>query len=207
MSDAPGLQTVDQRGIRAIWRLIVSDYEAGYAYKGEDTRRLRQLMLPRLLTNTSLHANVLFRLMVGSPAWMAYLWRRIIMSQHACDIGRDITIGPGLELPHPFAIAIGSHSHIGANVCIHHGVSIGPVRGRWVPGQSDATITIEDEVVLYPYCQVLGMDKIVGVGAQVGALQVLTDDLPAGAMYARGRVRLPSDRLTRSPEIDEAHQP
>jgi serine acetyltransferase len=127
---------------------------------------------------------------------MSYLWRRMLISQHACDIGRDITIGPGLELPHPFAIAIGANTHIGANVCIHHGVSIGPVRTRWVPGtsgESDATVVIENDVTLYPYCQVLAVNKRVGAGAQVGALQILTDDLPAGAFLARGRVLPPRD--------------
>jgi serine acetyltransferase len=179
-----------------VWRLVVSDYERGYAYKRESRERLRLLMIPRMLTNSSLHANILVRLMLGSPRWLCYLWRRILISQHSCDVGRDVTIGPGLELPHPFAIAIGANTHIGANVCIHHGVSIGPVRGRWVPGTSgdpNATIVIEDQVVLYPYCQVLGVNKRVGTGAQVGALQILTDDLPPGAMYARGRVRLASE--------------
>jgi len=180
------------------WRLIVSDYYRGYAYKRESESRLRLLMVPRLVTNSSLHANILVRLMVATPRWLSYLWRRILISQHACDIARDISIGPGLELPHPFAIAIGANSHIGANVCIHHGVSIGPVRSRWVPGTSgdpDAVVVIEDEVILYPYCQVLGVNKRVGRGSQVGALQILTDDLPPGALYARGKVRLPSERL------------
>ncbi len=173
----------------------MSDYRVGYAYKEESELRTRMLMLPRMLTNASLHANVLFRLIIGTPRWMSYLWRRILISSHSCDISRDITIGPGLELPHPFGIAIGANSHIGSNVCIHHGVSIGPVRGRWIPGQtdSDATVVIGDGAVLYPYCQVLAVNKVVGPGAQVGALQILTDNLPPGAMLARGAIRLASD--------------
>jgi serine acetyltransferase len=184
------------RGLRNIWRLIVSDYYRGYAYKRESSTRMRWLMIPRILTNASLHANIFVRLMVGTPRWCSYLWRRVLISQHACDISRDITIGPGLELPHPFAIALGANSHFGANVCIHQGVSVGPVRGRWVPGTSgdpSATVVIEDGVILYPYCQVLGVNKRVGAGAQVGALQILTTDLPAGALYARDRVRLASE--------------
>jgi serine acetyltransferase len=189
-----------------IWDLIVSDYRAGYAYKGESDGRLRRLMLPRLLTNSSLHANILVRLMVGTPRWMSYFWRRLLISQHACDMARDITIGPGLELPHPFAIAIGANSHIGANVCIHHGVSIGPVRRRWLPDRvgSEATVTIGDSVVLYPYCQVLAPNKTVGDGAQVGALQIVTDDLPAGAMLARGKVMPARDQSAASPALEDA---
>jgi serine acetyltransferase len=180
-----------------MWRLLVSDYERGYAHKRESPSRMRALMIPRMLTNSSLHANILIRLMVGTPWWMSYLWRRLLISYHSCDIARDITIGPGLELPHPFAIAIGANTHIGENVCIHHGVSIGPVRGRWVPGTSGdrhATVTIEDEVVLFPYAQILAENKRIGAGAQVGALQIVTDDLPAGSFFARGRVRLADDR-------------
>lgn len=180
-----------------VWRLLVSDYERGYAHKRESRARMRALMIPRMLTNSSLHANILIRLMVGAPRWTSYLWRRLLISHHSCDIARDITIGPGLELPHPFAIAIGANTHIGANVCIHHGVSIGPVRGRWVPGTSGdryATVTIEDEVVLFPYAQILAENKRIGAGAHVGALQIVTDDLPPGSLLARGRVRLAEDR-------------
>ncbi len=53
-----------QRGLRQIWRLVKSDYYAGYAYKREDEQRMRMLMIPRILTNSSLHANLLVRLMV-----------------------------------------------------------------------------------------------------------------------------------------------
>jgi serine acetyltransferase len=82
-------------------------------------------------------------------------------------------------------------------------VSIGPVRGRWVPGTSgdpDATVVVEDDVTLFAYCQILAVNKRIGAGSQVGALQILTDDLPAGALYARGRVRLAS-------ELSPKHQP
>jgi serine acetyltransferase len=187
-----GPRPLDGRYARHIWPLIVSDYRAGYEYKRESEQRLRLLMFPRLLTNSSLHANILIRLMVGTPRWMSYLWRRILISSHACDISRYITIGPGLQLPHPFSIAIGTNTHIGANVCVHQGVSMGPVRRRWIPGltDSDATLEIGDGAILYPYCQVLGVNKRVGEGAQVGALQILTEDLPDGAMYARGATRL-----------------
>lgn len=184
------------RGLGNVWRLFVSDYERGYAFKRESPARLRALMIPRMLTNSSLHANLLIRLMVGTPRWTSYLWRRLLISHHACDVARDITIGPGLELPHPFGIAIGGNTRIGANVCIHHGVSIGPVRGRWIPGTSgdaDATVVIEDGVVLFPYSQILAVNKRIGAGAEVGALQIVTDDLPPGARVTRAGVRLPKE--------------
>lgn len=142
-----------QRGIGSIWHLLVSDYKAGYRYKQESEQRMRLLMLPRLLTNSSLHANVLVRLMVGTPRWMSYLWRRLLISSHSIDVARDIVIGAGLELPHPVGIVIGAHTRIGSDVCIHQGVSAGPARGRWYPGDP-GSVSIGDRVVLYPYCHI-----------------------------------------------------
>lgn len=186
-ADAAKTQADGQRGLRQTWRLIVSDYYAGYAFKGEDERRLRLLMLPRLLTNSSLHANILVRLMVGTPRWLSYLWRRILISSHSIDISRDIVIGPGLELPHPVAIVIGTNTHIGARVCVHHGVNAGPIRGRWFPGESDATLTIGDGVVLYPYCHV---QADVGERTEVVNHAVVTRPIPARCVAAGAPARV-----------------
>jgi serine acetyltransferase len=69
---------------------------------------------------------------------------------------------------------------------------MGPVRRRWIPGltDSDATLEVGDGVILYPYCQVLGVNKRLGAGSQVGTLQILTEDLPPNAVYTRGVTKL-----------------
>ncbi len=84
---------------------------------------------------------------------MAYLWRRLLISSHAIDVARDVAIGPGLELPHPIGIVIGTNTTIGANVCIHQGVSAGPTRGRWYPGD-EGHLQIGDGVVIFPYAHI-----------------------------------------------------
>ncbi len=55
------------RGLKNAWRLIVSDYYRGLRLQTREPKRMRRLMVARLLTNSSLHANVLVRLMVACP--------------------------------------------------------------------------------------------------------------------------------------------
>jgi serine acetyltransferase len=181
-----GAGASSQRGLRQIWRLLKSDYYAGYAHKHEDERRMLVLMIPRLLSNSCLHANLLVRLMVGSPSWMAYLWRRVLISSHSIDVAREIVIGPGLELPHPIGIVIGTNTTIGANVCIHHGVSAGPTRGRWYPGDP-GHLTIGDGVVLFPYCHI---QADVGERATIVNHAVVTREIPPDCVAAGAPARV-----------------
>ncbi len=177
---------------RRIPALVASDYLAAYAYKRQTERRLRLLMLPRLLTNASMHANILFRLMTGMPRATSFVWRRLLISLHSCDIARDCSFGPGLELPHPFGIAIGADTMIGAGVVLHHNVSAGPAPRRWTPESRDGTLTIADGVVLFPGAQVLAAIHI-GEAAQIGANCVVAEDIPAGWIVTRNGARPPRE--------------
>lgn len=167
------------------WRLITSDYRAHYSYKGEGHRRQRALLVPRLLTNASMHAAVLVRLQTQCSAWTAWFWRRLLITCHGIDIPRGVQIGPGLQLPHPVSIVIGANSVIGARVTICQNVTLSPARGRLFPQEP---LVVHDDVIFFPGSCVLGPISI-GQGAVVGALQLLTKDLPAGSYYSRGKAR------------------
>lgn len=168
--------------------LIWSDYVAHYAYKHETERRRRWLCLPRLLTNASLHATTLVRFAHTGPRCLDWLWRRLLISWHSCDIPRSCTIGPGLQLPHPFGIAIGANVTVGRNAVIHHNVTFGPPTGRALPGDPLPNMVVGDDVVLFPGSVCLGALTI-GDGAVVGANCLLTTDLDPGAVYVRDRLR------------------
>jgi serine O-acetyltransferase len=182
-----------------IWGLIRSDYLAHYSYKEELPARLRVLMLPRLAVNSSLHATILVRLIIGAPWWSAWVWRRLLLSWHAIDWARDSTVGEGLELPHPLAIVVGAGTELGRNVVLHHVVTISAHHGlrRWTPQDRCMRIVVEDGVVIFPHSVVLGEIRI-GAGAMVGVDQLLVEDLPPGASYVGGKIRAPAGRAARS---------
>ena len=62
-------------GKHGFFSLIRADYVAGFAFKAESPAELRLKYLPRLLTNASLHAVLLVRLMQVSPRVLAWISR------------------------------------------------------------------------------------------------------------------------------------
>jgi serine acetyltransferase len=183
----------DERERRRFLSLIRSDYDTYYAFKEESPAALRVKYLPRLLTDPSMHAVVLVRLMQLSPKWLAWAWRRLMISMHACDIPRECEIGPGFQMPHPVGICIGANTRIGRNVVIHQHVSVGPYAiGQWKarPGEEDKLgwIHVEDAVKIFANSMVLG-EITLGENSVVGALNPLTEDLPAGHAFIKGRIR------------------
>jgi serine O-acetyltransferase len=93
------------------------------------------------------------------------------------SIPKSAVIGPGFRVFHFGGVVVHPATVIGANVTIGHGVTLG-VRER-----EDEAPTIESDVVLGAYAQVLGGVKI-GRGAKVGAMSVVLSDIPSGARAA-----------------------
>ncbi|WP_026911212.1 hypothetical protein [Patulibacter minatonensis] len=173
------------------WALVRSDYEQLYAYKNEPVERRRLLMVPRMITNACFHATFLIRLITLAPRPTAFVWRRLLLSWHAIDWAPDTIIGPGLELPHPFSIAIGPGTSFGAGVVLHHGVTIGPTRKRWYPDQGlEEWLRVGDGVIFFPHAMALGPITI-GDRATIGAKQLLLEDVPADGSAIAGKVRPP----------------
>lgn len=178
-------------GTLGFWALVRSDYEAVYAYKTESPRSRRALMLPRILTNACMHATILVRLITLAPRPTAFVWRRLLLSWHSTDWAPDTTIGPGLVLPHPFAIVIGPGTAFGERVTLHHGVTIGPTRHRWTPDQGlEDWLRIGDDVVVFPHAMMLG-PLTIGDGAMIGPKQLLQEDVPARGSAVDGKARAP----------------
>lgn len=170
-----------------VWELIWSDYVAAYRYKHESARRRAIMFIPRMLTNSCLHANVLFRLIHGTPLYMTWFWRRLLIALHACDATPYTRIGPGLRLPHPVGVMIG-HAVLGRDVVLQHNISIAAVTFNWRTGTSPGFVQIGDEVTVFPGTVIAGKLAI-GDGAVIGANSLIVRDVPARHTVVGGRAR------------------
>jgi serine acetyltransferase len=171
------------------WKLIRSDYQAQYAYKQDGPLLRAALMLPRLVTNASMHAVILVRILARASRRTSWLWRRISVSAHGIEVAQGTRIGPGLQLPHPICIVFGPGVEIGSNVTIQHGVTLGGATERWWPGDPAGRVVVEDGVTFGPGSCAYGSVRI-GQGAMIGANQIVTDDVPPGAVFTRGTARV-----------------
>lgn len=187
LADVPagGALPHDPHGLR---ELVWADYVAHYAYKTESDDRRRLLFLPRVLTNASLHATVLIRLVQKAPGVTTWLWRRLLLALHGCDVGRHTVIGPGLQMTHPTGIVIGVNSVLGAGVTLMQGVTVSPVTTNWRVGGEMGLLRIGDGVTVFANAGVFGPIAI-GDDAMVGALALVTRDVPSRWIATRDRVR------------------
>jgi len=170
-----------------VWSLVWSDYCAHYGYKQETPRSRRLLFLPRMLTNSSMHATLLVRLIQGTPTYMAWFWRRLLIALHACDFQPYCRIGPGLRMPHPIGILVG-HSVLGQNVVLQHHITISAVTTNWRSGKSPGFVQVGDDVTIFTGTVVAGRVAI-GDGAVIGANSLVVRDIPAGHIVIGGRSR------------------
>lgn len=181
--------------------LIASDYLAYYgsptparvkwnvwaSRKGGSPRRLALLFLPRLLSNPCMHATLLLRLATHTPAPLISFWRTILIAKHSIDVQRDLEIGPGLLLPHPFGIGFGSGVRIGSNVTILNGAMLGGDTGlggkQPRPGEPDVQLcpAIGDDVVIFARATLVGGINV-GDRAVIGAGAWVDRDVRARAV-------------------------
>lgn len=170
-------------------QLIWSDYTRHYRYKRESPRQHKILCIPRIATNSSLHANVLIRLIQGTSLRLTWLWRRLLLMLAGCDVAAEGVIGPGLMIPHPIGIVIGPKTVIGRDTMIGQLVTITPVTTNWRRADIANTIQIGDHVTVFAGAFIFG-ELTVGDGAVIGAKSLITRDVPAGHFVSpRGRIR------------------
>lgn len=144
-------------------------------------------VLKKLIFNAGFLATFLFRLCQGlrsrNRLFLAKLVKRFNLAISAAELHPDAEAQPGLLLAHPWGIGIGAGCKLGRDVTIHQGVSLG-AKTVGVRGETRTTEypTICQGALLYPHVLVYG-PVTVGEGAIVLGNSVITDDVPAGAVY------------------------
>ncbi len=111
----------------------------------------------------------------GRPRLTRWLCRRL-QREFGCYVQPDSRIAPGLKLPHPQGIVIGSGTRIGRNCTIFQQVTLGGARmGDWQDGRYPV---LHDNVILFAGAKLIG-GVVIGDGAVVGANAVVRGDVPA----------------------------
>jgi len=107
-------------------------------------------------------------------------WARFLTG---IEIHPGATVGQRFFADHGMGVVIGETAHIGNNVTLYHGVTLGgtapAVNSRAQTGVKRHP-TLEDDVIVGSGAQILG-PITVGRGARVGANAVVVQDVPAGA--------------------------
>jgi len=96
------------------------------------------------------------------------------------DIHPGAHLGRGLMIDHGTGVVIGETTHIGNNVKIYQGVTLGalaPGFGQMLRGQKRHP-TIEDDVTIYAGATILGGETVIGKGATIGGNVFITSSVP-----------------------------
>lgn len=116
-----------------------------------------------------------------TPAyWLAF---RVVETLTGISLPKSAQIGPGLRIWHFGNIFVHPGAVLGARCTLRQGVTIGNRR-------DDGPVPrLGDDVELGAYAQVLG-DVRVGRGAKVGAMSLVLDDVPEGAVAVGNPARI-----------------
>ncbi|MFA6414375.1 MAG: hypothetical protein WC217_03520 [Candidatus Paceibacterota bacterium] len=99
------------------------------------------------------------------------IWRQY---RFANDISPYADIGPGLFLPHPADVTIGSSASIGENATLYNGVTIAGTEDVLLP-------RLGNNVVVYTGAKVIKPVRI-GDNVVIGALSLCNKDIPSDSM-------------------------
>ena len=192
-------------GIRS---LLLEDVEAAYVGDPAATS-LDEIILayPGLLA-VAVHriAHKLYSLGVPVMPRMMAEWAH---SRTGADIHPGATIGRRFFLDHATGVVVGETSHLGDDVKVYQGVTLGALsfqrdeRGRLVRGTKRHP-TVENNVTIYANATVLGGTTVVGEGSVIGGSVFITKSVPARSRVALRAPDLQVDVVRRGAPADEA---
>jgi len=121
-------------------------------------------------------------------------------SRTGIDIHPGATIGSPFAIDHGTGIVIGQTAIIGSNVKIYQGVTLGALSVK----KSNASIkrhpTIEDHVILYAGCTILGGDTVVGHHSVIGGNVWLTSSVePYSIVYNTNEIKIQNKSFNDDP--------
>jgi serine O-acetyltransferase len=116
-----------------------------------------------------------------------------IITEHAhsrtgVDISPGATIGERFFIDHGTGVVIGETSHIGNDVKLYQGVTLGALSVPRRDDQKKRHPTLEDNVTIYAGATILGGDTVIGAGSVIGGNVWLTRSVPPGSkVFGRPR--------------------
>ena len=123
------------------------------------------------------------------------------------DIHPGATIGTGFFIDHGTGVVIGETCHIGNNVKLYQGVTLGaksfPLDEHGRPIKHiQRHPTVEDDVIVYANSTILGGDTVIGKGTVVAGNVFLMKSTPPGSLVTRAE----SGVVVRNRETPEANR-
>jgi len=115
-----------------------------------------------------------------------------ILTEHAhnrtgIDIHPGATIGDNFCIDHGTGVVIGGTAHIGKNVKIYQGVTLGALSVKKEMASTKRHPTIKDNVVIYAGATILGGDTVIGEDSIIGGNVWITKSvLPKSRVYYKG---------------------
>jgi serine O-acetyltransferase len=170
-------------------KMLVEDVKA--AYNGDPAALSYaevKLAYPGLVAITSHRiAHVLYGLDVPLIPRMMNEWTH---SLTGIDIHPGATIGTGFFIDHGTGVVIGETTHIGNNVKLYQGVTLGaksfPLDEHGRPIKHvQRHPTVEDDVIIYSNSSILGGDTVLGRGTTVAGNVFLMESTPPDSFVTR----------------------
>lgn len=109
-------------------------------------------------------------------------------SRTGVDISPGATIGERFFIDHGTGVVIGETSHLGNDVKLYQGVTLGALSVPRRDDQKKRHPTLEDGVTIYAGATILGGETVIGKGSIIGGNVWLTRSVPPGSkVFGRSR--------------------
>jgi len=112
-----------------------------------------------------------------------------VHSNTGIDIHPGATIGERIFIDHGTGIVIGETTEIGNNVKIYQGVTLGALFVEKGLSNTKRHPTIQDNVILYAGCTILGGNTVIGKNSIIGGNVWLTESVePFSVVYHKSQI-------------------
>jgi serine O-acetyltransferase len=161
----------------------ILDTDAQAAFQGDPAAYSREEVI---ITYPGFYAVCIYRLAnalynLGIPL-LPRLMSEYAHEKTGIDIHPGATIDESFFIDHGTGVVIGETAHIGKNVKIYQGVTLGALSVKKKLQKLKRHPTIEDNVVIYANTTILGGVTTIGKGSVIGGNVWLTESVPEGSL-------------------------
>ena len=210
ITSVPHQRTVE-RGVKSIFEIL---FPTTHAFNDEEIECNRQVLEDQLVRDATFMlesdpaATELIEVIAIYPGFFAVFSYRIanflaklsvpllprMITEYAhritgIDIHPGATIGIPFSIDHGTGIVIGETTIIGNNVKVYQGVTLGALSVDKSKASTKRHPTIEDNVILYAGCTILGGNTTVGRNSVIGGNVWLTESIaPYSVVYHKSEI-------------------